>query len=54
MADVILCMNTYMEKYSNDFYMEVIAIRDEKKARWEQRLSKIETSKGEQQNHDNH
>lgn len=42
MADVMLCMNTYMERYSNDFYMEVATIRDEKKARWEQRIKEME------------
>lgn len=42
MADVMLCMDTYMERYSNDFYMEVATIRDEKKARWEQRIKEME------------
>lgn len=42
MADVMLCMDTYMEKYSNDFYVEVATIRDEKKARWEQRIKEME------------
>ena len=42
MADVMLCMDTYMERYSNDFYVEVATIRDEKKARWEQRIKEME------------
>lgn len=42
MADVMLCMGTYIEKYSNDFYVEIATIRDEKKARWEQRIKEME------------
>ena len=42
MADVMLCMEAYMENYSNDFYMEVDTIKDEKKARWEQRIKEME------------
>lgn len=42
MADVMLCMEAYMENHSNDFYMEVATIKDEKKARWEQRIKEME------------
>ena len=42
MADVMLCMEAYMERHSNDFYMEVDTIKDEKKARWEQRIKEME------------